>query len=357
MPLTQESAGSDTQLGAWKDSTCSVLEAMSAHVFRCNPSEYDRFRQKVTETLETWKGQPSSSAVLISTGILTQHIEQYYQDTQRRVDGSMAELHDIAGILLSFVSSLCAPPLGGDASTSSSLLQIGEMMQQASTAEELRKVKLDLTGKLQGFKEPERTPSAETVTNQRLPAQPSSQPSPQPSPQPSQQPSPQPSQQHAATWNPSPAPEDVLDPLTGLPNRMAAANAILGLKSSPNGAYLVAFYVQRMPHFNARLGDRIGNELLFLSAQCIANALLRPGDQLFRWRGPAFVALIKREDTLIDVKREIKRVLASGFQFELRGGAMLVKPSIVTEAVSAGTSDCADLMQDVEKFFSLHAAT
>lgn len=120
------------------------------------------------------------------------------------------------------------------------------------------------------------------------------------------------------------------------------------------GVYAAAFYVQRLEQFNARLGDKIGNELLCLAAQRIVNALLRPGDQLFRWRGPAFVALLNRGDGLVDVRREVQRVVASRFHFELRGGAMLASIGVDAKVVSVATAcSSAEIIQEMEQFFAL----
>lgn len=102
------------------------------------------------------------------------------------------------------------------------------------------------------------------------------------------------------------------DPLTGLPNREAAEDAIAGLKGNSSGVFVAAIYVQRLEQINARLGDRTGNELLFLSAQRIVNGL-RPGDQIFRWRGPAFVAVLARKEALLEVRREMQRLVSSRF--------------------------------------------
>ncbi len=355
-----EETGSVTQLAAWTDFGCSILEAVDAHAFRWNQEAYDRFHQELTETLDGLKDQPSSSTVLVSADKVVRSIEQYHGHAQQLVDGSLAEFREITRIL---TSSLTAGRSQHD-ETGSALLQVQKEIEAIDGVEHLRIAKVRLAqvlGQL-AHKEQERKQQELAEVNslqERILIL----------------------EQSYASGRAGEAgrPEETvgrgvpdggsagnragsgaaagesLDPLTGLPNKVAAENAILGLNANPEGAFLVVVYVQRMAHFNARLGDKLGNELLFLTTQKIANALLRPDDQMFRWRGPAFVALLRRPDTLVEVKREVKRVLSTRFQFDLRGGAMLVTPALVAESFAAAPGNCAGLIQDVERFISLPA--
>lgn len=149
-------------------------------------------------------------------------------------------------------------------------------------------------------------------------------------------------------------PEAQLDLLTGLPNKVAAENAILGLRGRPN-FYLACYYVRGLEFLTVRYGDKIANEVLFLSAQSIANTSHGATDQLFRWRGPAFVAIIQREDNLIDVERNVQRMIGPKLQFYLRGGTMLVSVTLGVGVFSAAESNCAEVIRDVENFFLLPA--
>lgn len=143
------------------------------------------------------------------------------------------------------------------------------------------------------------------------------------------------------------------DPLTGLADRSSAQSAILGLKGRASGRYLVMCFVQRLEHFNAQFGTKIGDELLFLTAQRIANSLTREGDQLFRWGGPAFVAILQRDDDMVAVRSEVSRFVGSSTRFSLRGGAMLASVGLATQTLAASGQTCAQLIAEIDKYFLL----
>ncbi len=144
----------------------------------------------------------------------------------------------------------------------------------------------------------------------------------------------------------------LLDRLTGLPNREAAEEAILALETNSRNKHLAAFYIQNMRQLNVRFGDRICDELLCLITQRIATTLLRPADRIFRWRGPAFVAIIEREESFSYVNHDLKRFVEHPFQFEFRSGSLLVFISIAAELVGAECCSAAERVQELETFFS-----
>jgi GGDEF domain-containing protein len=68
-------------------------------------------------------------------------------------------------------------------------------------------------------------------------------------------------------------------------------------------AYVVAVAVRNLDVVNRRMGFVAGNKLLLAFSQEIAQRLSGK-DQLFRWRGPSFVAILARSNSLEAVKRE-----------------------------------------------------
>ena len=344
MPVTpspSEGVALVAPVGAWMEFGCSALEAISTHAFRWNPEDCRRYSQEMKTIVEGLQKEPNAAALLVAAQTVKHRVEEYSGNTQRQVDGSIAELRDIVRILLSFAEQ----SQGEGDDSAGALEQMREMVGKTATADELRTAKVNLDEALQGLAEKQRQRNAtaeELAVNLGEQAL---------SPEQSIVPGTMPFSTTKSTTT-RPAAEEALDVLTGLPGRGAAEIAIWKVQANPGNAYLAAFFVQRMAHFNARLGDKIGNELLFLTAQAIANALLRPGDQMFRWQGPAFLAILRREESLLDVKRETTRIFGARFQFEMRGGSMLVTPAVVTEVLSTGTGAYADLMQQLESFFS-----
>jgi GGDEF domain-containing protein len=73
---------------------------------------------------------------------------------------------------------------------------------------------------------------------------------------------------------------------------------------------VAVFYVHRMNYVNARFGSVIGDKILFVCSQHLATALVRPTDALYRWKGPAFVAILEREPQT-NPENDIQRLLAT----------------------------------------------
>jgi GGDEF domain-containing protein len=372
---SMENSASVTELVAWMDLTCSLLEALATHAFRWNQEDYETFRKGMKESLQTLKNQPSPSSVLIAAGTLAQRIEHYNKGAQQVVERSLGELRDIIRVLMSSIDSIRT----GYDDSASALHHIEEIVGKTQTAEELRVAKVQLThalGKLtEKTKEHKQETSdllnklqervlilehsstlgspqrhAEPPTGHKPPV--AAPPAPVAEPRPADAPGPSAADPPARQQNGG---EPRLDPLTGLLNKEAAEDAILDLRSKPGQFYLAAFYVQRMPRLNARYGDKVANELLFLCAQRLVNNLLHANDQLFRWRGPAFVAILEREDGFQDVQREVRQRIESRFQCELRGGALLVSIELASTVILTSKGTLPELLEQVEGFFTVQS--
>ncbi|MCC6366653.1 MAG: GGDEF domain-containing protein [Bryobacterales bacterium] len=366
-----ENSASVTELVAWMDLTCSLLDALATHAFRWNQADYESFRQGMKETLQTLKSQPTPSSVLIAAGTLSQRIEHYNQGAQQVVERSVEELRDIIRVLMSSIESIRTD--FDDSATA--LHHIEQIVGKTQTSEELRVAKVQLTHAL--GKLTEKTKERKQETSELLnklqervlilehsstlgSAQRHGEPAAGQKQAVAAHPAPAAEARGADAGPPAADPpvrqqsggEPKLDPLTGLLNKEAAEDTILDLRSKPGQYYLAAFYVQRMARLNARYGDKVANELLFLCAQRLVNNLLHPNDQLFRWRGPAFVAVLEREDGVQDVQREVRQRIESRFQCELRGGALLVSIELASTVIPTKKGTLPELIEQVEGFFT-----
>ena len=357
-----EQEGGIGRLAAWMELAFAVLQATANHAVRWKEPDYDRFRQGLAEVLEVLKGQPSPSSVLISAGALAQKIEQYYQQTQHLVDSVITELHDIVRVLVSALDEV----QGHCDSSVSALRQIEERIESTRTLEELKVAKADLSRALgemrERAREQKRTASELVASLQKrvLTLEKGAKSAAAPPDSRFDPGAPARTSEAAAMVVESPAErpprgagvmEPRLDPTTGLPGKSDAEEAILALPAGRPGLYLAAFYIQRMEHLNARFGDTIGNEVLLFCSQLIASRLIQPADRLFRWRGPAFVALLQREDSLLDVRQEVRRLVGSRVQFEWRNGSLLLSIALAGEAIPTAGSGGPELIAELEKLF------
>jgi GGDEF domain-containing protein len=103
-----------------------------------------------------------------------------------------------------------------------------------------------------------------------------------------------------------------MDSCTGLPLRAEAESMVRHALENHVAAHLVVFYLHRMQLTNARFGSSVGDQVIFYCSQKIATDLITgANDQLFRWTGPAFVALVGHLESEADVRSEVQRLVSS----------------------------------------------
>ena len=84
--------------------------------------------------------------------------------------------------------------------------------------------------------------------------------------------------------------------------------------ASRRSTYVAVFVVERLEIINSRFGFRVGDRMLLQFSQHIGQQLAQ-GDQLFRWRGPTFVALLERDQAQKMVDAEVMRISASRIEY------------------------------------------
>lgn len=83
--------------------------------------------------------------------------------------------------------------------------------------------------------------------------------------------------------------EDSRDPVTGLPGRAAAEEAIAAKIAEGKDFLTALFLLDQIASINGRFGRLVGDDVLVSGAQMLAQRL--SGTTLFRWSGPAFVGI------------------------------------------------------------------
>jgi GGDEF domain-containing protein len=150
----------------------------------------------------------------------------------------------------------------------------------------------------------------------------------------------------------APPPATTIDPCTGLPLRTDAEAAIQRAIENPAHYFAAVFYVHRMNLTNARFGEAIGNQVILFCSQHIASRLTRGEDALFRWMGPAFVALIERHESEGSVLSEVQRVASTPLSrfFETSSRTVYLPMKLSGESFSLGTKTYAEVTDRIEKF-------
>ena len=97
------------------------------------------------------------------------------------------------------------------------------------------------------------------------------------------------------------------DTLTGLQARGCAERALAAVLDGGVAGYAVLFVMDSLHLINARYGYSTGDQMLHVVCDHLASCL-SPGDRLFRWTGPAFVALMQRVESVAEIEAEIARM-------------------------------------------------
>ena len=241
--------------------------------------------------------------MLVLTGEAIKSIETYNRGVQRALSSQVKELQSIVSLFTRSMLQVSKSTAGSAAR----LRQIEHQIEKSSQTEDLRALKTQLEASLGAICEEaaEQERRGEEIADQLRETM---------------------SRPEAAAIL-SEAVAD-LDMVTGLPNFRAAENAIRSALSAGSSTYAVLFCVERVDVINGRFGFSIGDRILMLFGQHLAQHLSK-NDQLFRWRGPGFLALFDRTGPEISIRAEIARIVSTRLEqeIELSGRSVLLPVS------------------------------
>lgn len=100
-----------------------------------------------------------------------------------------------------------------------------------------------------------------------------------------------------------------LDKVTGLEVRDSAEQALAAAIERGGPSYAALFVVDRLHLINAQFGYPTGDQILHMVGGHLRSCLF-PQDLLYRWTGPAFLALLERGADLREIQTEIERITA-----------------------------------------------
>jgi len=146
------------------------------------------------------------------------------------------------------------------------------------------------------------------------------------------------------------APE--IDKISGLETRESAERAIARATERGGLSYAALFVVDRLHRINAQFGYATGDRILREFGEHLRSSLL-PADQLFRWTGPAFLAVIERSEAPGEVETAVRRVAAEPLETTVQIGNGCVRlPAVRTSHLLplASGSTLADLSSRLDAF-------
>jgi GGDEF domain-containing protein len=111
-----------------------------------------------------------------------------------------------------------------------------------------------------------------------------------------------------------------LDPITGLGSWGKAEESAEVALARGTATHIAVVRLDRLDMINKRFGNAAGNQALLLVSQHVAQQLAN-NDELFRWRGPAFVALLDRQTPTAAVRVEMTKMFAERLRYEVANGS------------------------------------
>ncbi len=166
------------------------------------------------------------------------------------------------------------------------------------------------------------------------------------------------SQQEASSKAKSPAgAQPKMDSLSGLPLRAQAEHALDTAIQTGGHGFVVAFIIDRVHLINARFGYGVGDQILTLFREHLAEHL-EEGNQLFRWTGPVFLALIDRPSLPEGVRAEMKRVTSKKLETTVQIGSRFVLLPVSSSALVISlleAESAAAIIEQVDAFVAGHS--
>jgi len=119
------------------------------------------------------------------------------------------------------------------------------------------------------------------------------------------------------------------DPVTELPGEAAARAQFLTALHSGEQRHVVVFVLGSAQRINLRFGREVGDEVVRELKRYVASQL-QPGDRMFRWPGPAIVALLAGSEQFEKIRSRMKRFLEKSIEreFDVNGRSVLIPLSI-----------------------------
>jgi GGDEF domain-containing protein len=145
------------------------------------------------------------------------------------------------------------------------------------------------------------------------------------------------------------------DPITGLPMRALAHQSIAANISSRKECVAALFVIDRLASINGRFGRAAGDDVLLLVAQQLAKRL--SGATLFRWSGPALVAILEVATGAAAAESQAKAAASMRLEksIEANGRSIFLLITLLGQVKSVSANDSADVVcGDFDHFMSAH---
>ena len=301
-----------------------LLQGIALHAVEGDRNDHEKFRTDMQAMIDGLERDPTPAVLLMTTGSALKTLEDYNQRTSRFVRLQGAELQNMIGMLTKTVTALGA----GSERSVTRLKEIETQLEKASVIEDVRMLKLRMEDCLESIREEAQRQKADSshtlegITEEIIKSR---------------------DRMRSAAVS-------VPDPVTGLPVRVDAELAFSKMSAQGRTAYAAAFVVDRVSVINTRFGYAVGDKVMKIYLDEL-RARLSANDPVFRWSGPAFVALLDRPDPIERVREQLGFIVPPKLERNLQlPNRSALLPISATWAVFAVKAPVASLAEQIDQF-------
>ena len=273
-----------------------LLEAMAEHAVEGDAADLETFRLDIANALKKMSPETEPSELLVVAGSVSRSLEEYNKRITHHMRQHNSELQNIISMLTATMISIS----DSGERTAARLQDIEKQLVSAAMIEDVRILKHRLGECLESIRE-ERKSQNEQASRMV--------------------------QHLQKTIESAPKVENTrgVGAASGLPDRTSAEALLSEYAAANEPAYALVFIADRVQLINARFGYAAWDEVLKTIQTHVQKGML-PEDRLFRWRGPSFLALLKRSDPVDCVRAETSRIVMARLQktFDIGNRSVLV---------------------------------
>jgi len=261
-----------------------LLQAVETHSVEGDKVDHEQFQASIRQITATLTEQTAAEELLVIAGAVAGALKDHAERTTRFVRAQSREYQRMLAMLTETVASITQ----GSEQSVNRLRDIERQLERTTVIEDVRLLRMKLEQCLESMREEIRQQEASAAaTVAELQA----------------------SLERAQANFQAVAVNEAADPVTGLAGRMAAEAALQEAIASRRACYVVVIVANRVQAINARFGYAVGDRVLHKLCHHFRSAL-SAADRMFRWQGPALLALLERSHSVDDVRKEIARIAA-----------------------------------------------
>ncbi|MGB7762832.1 MAG: GGDEF domain-containing protein [Bryobacteraceae bacterium] len=325
MSIKRFLAQSETEV-AYRNALAMLLEGVAAHALELDRAACRGFRQAIGEIRGGMNPEAGAVILLAKAGSAVQAIEDYARQTASLVQAQGAEMRNMIAMLAGTVVDIGG--VGGRAVER--LQKIGDDLERAAAVEDVATLKKRLQACLGEIREEAKQQKAEsTQMVQALRREVSR-------------------KQAGRIVG--------LDLVTDLPGEAVAQAQFASALRSGDRKHVGVFVLGSARLINLRFGRATGDDAVRALKQYLAEQLA-PGDHMFRWPGPAVVALMAGTDPFERVSIRLKRLLEKPIErtFDVDGHSVSI-PLPVAWSVLALSPPLENLNRQIHDFVASQGA-